>query len=133
MKDYFTHVSYTGQPYSLGKYMSYKDISPSYAVYLSKFSIETEPISYEEAIKDKRWVDAMKLEIQALEENGTWEVVKLPAGKSAIGCKWVFKIKYQADGKIERFKARLVANGYNQTKGIDYQKTFYPVVKNGDC
>ena len=55
MKDYFTHVSYTGQPYSLGKYMSYKDISPSYAVYLSKFSIETEPRSYEEAIKDKRW------------------------------------------------------------------------------
>ena len=113
--------------------MSYKDISPSYAVYLSKFSVENEPRSYEDAIKDKRWVEEMKLEIQALEENGTWEVVKLPAGKSAIGCKWVFKIKYQADGKIERFKARLVANGYNQTKGIDYQKTFYPVVKNGDC
>lgn len=54
----------------------------------------------------------MQLEIHALEENDTWELCILPANKIAIGCKWVFRIKYNADGTIERFKARLVAKGY---------------------
>lgn len=61
-----------------------------------------------EAVLDSRWVDAMKQEIRALEENDTWEVVSLPQGKVPIGCKWVYRIKYQPDGSIERFKARLV-------------------------
>lgn len=68
----------------------------------SASSIETE------AILDSRWIDAMKQEIWALEENGTWEVVSLPQGKIPIGCKGVYKVKYQSDGSIEQFKARLV-------------------------
>lgn len=71
----------------------------------------------------------MQQKIQALEENETLKLVALPPGKPAIGCKWVFKIKYRSDGHIERFNARLVAKGYNQSEGIDYQETFFPVVK----
>lgn len=51
----------------------------------------------------------MKAEIQALEDNKTWELVDLPKGKKAIGCKWVYKIEYNIDGEVERFKAKLVA------------------------
>lgn len=71
----------------------------------------------------------MRTEIQALEDNGTWELVKLPPGKRPIGCKWVYKLKYKADGSIERFKARMAAKSYNQKEGLDYNKTFSPIVK----
>ena len=54
----------------------------------------------------------MAAEIQALELNNTWSLVPLPPHKRAVGCKWVFKIKYKSDGSVERYKARLVAKGY---------------------
>ncbi len=67
----------------------------------------------------------MNVEMEALEQNKTWELVKLPP----VGCKWVFTVKYKADGTIERYKAQLVAKGYTQTYGIDYLETFAPVAK----
>lgn len=79
------------------------------------------------AATQKSWQDAMQEEISALEKNGTWDLVMLPQGKQVVGCKWVFKVKYLADGSVERYKARLVAKGYTQEPGIDYDETFAPV------
>ena len=71
----------------------------------------------------------MDKEIQALESNHTWAVTALPPGKSPIGCKWVYKVKFNPDGSIDRYKARLVAKGYTQQAGLDFLETFSPVAK----
>ena len=65
--------------------------------------------------------------MDALTDNGTWDLVCLPAGKKAIGCRWVFTVKVNPDGSVARLKARLVAKGYAQTYGVDHSNTFYPV------
>jgi Reverse transcriptase (RNA-dependent DNA polymerase) len=68
----------------------------------------------------------MKEEFDALQKNITCEIVQLPKGKKVVECKWVYKLKYNSDGIIERHKARLVAKGYTQTHGIDCQEIFAP-------
>ncbi|KAM1319724.1 hypothetical protein ACFX2H_004687 [Malus domestica] len=88
-----------------------------------------EPATYKSALKCPVWVDAMQEELSALHTQSTWSLVPLPAQKNLVGCKWVFKIKRNADGSIGRYKARLVAKGFNQEEGIDYGETFSPVVK----
>ena len=65
----------------------------------------------------------------ALQKNSTWTLVQLPKGKRTVGCKCVFSIKHKANGLIEKYKARLMAKGYTQTHGIDYQETFSPIAK----
>ncbi|GKA33761.1 retrovirus-related pol polyprotein from transposon TNT 1-94 [Tanacetum coccineum] len=67
--------------------------------------------------------------MNALDHNSTWALVDLPAHKNPIGYKWVFSVKMNPNGLIARLKARLIAKGYAQTYGIDYSKTFSPVVK----
>ncbi|KAB2627810.1 hypothetical protein D8674_032605 [Pyrus ussuriensis x Pyrus communis] len=82
-----------------------------------------------EALCDDPWTKAMEEEMDALQKNQTWDLVLLPRGKKRVGCRWVYTIKYKADGSIERYKARLVAKGYTQTYGVDYTETFAPVAK----
>ena len=80
-------------------------------------------------MSDPKWQEAMAAETAALEANNTWTLTHLPAGKKPIGCKWVYKIKYRADGSIKRYKARLVANRFTQKEGVDYFETFLPVAQ----
>ena len=87
------------------------------------------PQTFQEALGDPKWKEAMQEEMRALKKNDTWDFVDLPNGKRAVGCKWVFTIKHKADGSVERYKARLVAKGFTQTYGIDYKETFAPVAK----
>ncbi|XP_049349445.1 uncharacterized protein LOC125814012 [Solanum verrucosum] len=115
--------------YPLCNYMSYDHLSPSYKCYIDATSTVQEHVSYADTIKDKRWVEAMQIGIHALETNNTWVLTDLPIEKKPIGYRWIYKVKYQSTGEIERFKGRLVAKGYSQQEGIDYQETFSPVVK----
>ncbi|RVX16840.1 Retrovirus-related Pol polyprotein from transposon RE1 [Vitis vinifera] len=80
-------------------------------------------------MKSWEWKDAMREEMSALEKNKTWEIVERPKGKNIVDCKWIFTLKYKANGSLERHKTRLVAKGYTQTYGVDYQETFAPVAK----
>ncbi|VVA33208.1 PREDICTED: Retrovirus-related Pol poly from transposon, partial [Prunus dulcis] len=68
------------------------------------------PNNVTEALEDSKW-KAMNEEMRALQNNGTWELMPLPHGKKIVGCRWIYIVKLKADGSIERYKARLVANG----------------------
>ena len=92
-----------------------------------------DPTSFQEAIHSSekdRWTGAMAEEMESLHKNQTWDLVELPEGEKAIGCKWIFKKKEaMSEGEEVKFKARLVAKGYSQRKGIDYEEIFSPVVR----
>ncbi|TQD95848.1 hypothetical protein C1H46_018590 [Malus baccata] len=90
---------------------------------------QVEPATYKYALKSPVWYDAMKDEIAALHNQGTWSLVPLPQHKNLVECKWVYKIKKNADGSIGRYKARLVEKGFSQEEGIDYGETFRLVEK----
>jgi len=71
----------------------------------------------------------MQREIHALEKNDTWVIDDLLPNKKALGCKWVYKIKYHSDGTVERFKARLVIFENHQVAGVDYTESFALIAK----
>lgn len=99
-----------------------KHFSSTRVYFVANLSMIQEPKSYSEAKDDVAWVEAMKAEITAMEENQMWEVIELPTGKKPIGYKLVYKVKHKVDGTIDGCKARLVAEGYHQVEGIDLAK-----------
>lgn len=88
-----------------------------------------EPETYNEASEHEQWRRAMKAEMDALISNQTWELVLKPHDVKPMPCRWVYKVKQNADGTVDRFKARLVARGFSQQPGLDYEDTFSLVAK----
>ncbi|KIN98869.1 hypothetical protein M404DRAFT_31015 [Pisolithus tinctorius Marx 270] len=76
-----------------------------------------------------KWQNAINAELNSLEEVHTWDVIECPKGANVVGCKWVFKIKHNAAGEIEKYKACLVTKGYSQIQGIDYDETYAPIAR----
>ena len=94
-------------------------------------NISDEPKTYLEAINSPQkdiWLKAMKEEIDSLHQSKTWELVAVPENTNIVSCKWTYKIKRNIDGNIERCKARLVARGFSQKYGCDYDEVFAPVI-----
>ena len=103
-----------------------------YGSHQAHITIHHEPTSFEEATNSPektKWREAMGKEMKSLIDNKVWELTTLPPTKKAIGCKWVYKVKTNSDGSIKRYKARLVARGFDQRFGSDYDETFCPVVR----
>ena len=80
-------------------------------------------------LEKSQWMKAMHEEMGSLQKNGTYQLVELPKGKRPLKCKWVFKLKKDGNGKLVRYKARLVVKGFEQKKGIDFNEIFSPFVK----
>ena len=104
----------------------------SQAMSMSANSVGAEPTSVQKALNSQSaqlWQEAMKSEYDSLIKNNVFKLVPLPAGQDIIDNKWVFKIKYNSDGSVERYKARLVAKGFSQQPGVDFTETYSPVTR----
>jgi hypothetical protein len=88
-----------------------------------------EPSTYRQAALKPEWLSAMQSEFDALISNKTWTLCPRPLHQKVVRNKWVFKVKQKPDGSIDRYKAQLVAKGFDQTCGVDYHETFSPVIK----
>ncbi|GKA01505.1 retrovirus-related pol polyprotein from transposon TNT 1-94, partial [Tanacetum coccineum] len=94
--------------------------------------VENEPTSYREAVtssEGQQWREAIKSEIESILQNHTWELVDLPPGCKPLGYKWIFKKKMKADGTVDKYKARVVIQGFRQREGLDYFDTYSPVTR----
>ncbi|CAI7933376.1 unnamed protein product [Closterium sp. NIES-54] len=100
--------------------------------FFSPVEMPGEPATLKEALESsdaEDWKKAMESELKGIEENGMWEWVELPEGRKAITSKWLFKIKSDTNGRIEHYKSRLVAKGYQQKEKVEYKELYAPVVR----
>lgn len=130
-KDYICSLVTKGcnTTHPIQKKINYKRFTNKYQEYVKKIENDSEPMNYKEAAIHEKWRNVMQEELNALSKNNTWELVQLPQNRKPIGSKWIYKIKYKSDGSMERHIARLVAKGFSQIEGIDYNETFIPVAK----
>lgn len=101
-------------------------------LYYACLAICNDPTTLEDALtctNSYQWIQAMDEEYKSLMNNNTWILTKLPPGKKAIPCKWVYKTKTDEEGNISKYKARLVIKGCAQKKGIDYEEVYSPVIR----
>lgn len=129
---------YTSGSSSLKTATSEGDLMDCDIAYLSMVKLYTQassvgkPRSHTEALQSPQsedWKNAEAEEITSLESHGNWEVVPRPDDVNVISCKWVYQVKYGADGEVTCYKARLVACGFTQIHGLDYSETFTPVTQ----
>ncbi|KFD60150.1 hypothetical protein M514_27678 [Trichuris suis] len=111
-----------------------KGIPPKKLCYRVQVPRKMEPSSWDEMLslspeEKEKWMSAAEEEMKSLKDYKVWELVDLPQGKKPISCKWVFKAKLDSQGRVQTYKARLVARGFSQKYGEDYDETFAPVVK----
>ncbi|GAA0186856.1 hypothetical protein LIER_34144 [Lithospermum erythrorhizon] len=147
LHDYVTHTVRTmspfspstspsgspGSPYPLNHYVNCANFSVKHRMYLAAVLTRVEPRNFSEAMSHPGWRKVMSKGIDAFEANGTWVMDSLPHGQKALGYKWVYKIKYNSDGSVERLKARLVILGNHHVDGVDFHVTFAPVTKMVTC
>ena len=103
--------------------VSYDKLSPNFRSFVIALDKTRIPRDIQEALQDPKWKATVKEEVQALKKSN------LPQGKKMVGCKWIFSIKYNADRSVNRYKAHLVAKGFTQSYGIDYEEMSAPVAK----
>lgn len=111
--------------------VKYTDYETDFSLLAQDYPL-AEPRSFEEAVSlpdNHEWKVAMKNELQSMISNNVWKLVDRPPNVNVVKCKWVYKLKYDAKGNFQKFKARLVARGFTQIKGVDYNDTFSPVVR----
>jgi len=112
--------------------VAYLTIPEALEVVFKTSVFDDAPKSYTEAMMRpdaQKYHDAACDEIQTLLDNGTWDLAQLPLGRRAVGCRWVFLIKRKSDGSIDRYKGRLVAKGFSQHPGFDFNETYASTVK----
>ncbi|KAE8734362.1 hypothetical protein F3Y22_tig00000773pilonHSYRG00309 [Hibiscus syriacus] len=129
LQQYYCNNASSKCLYPIEGFFSSLKLSTEYGAFVANISSIVEPSYYHQDIKSLTWRNAMSGELQAMEDLKTWTIIPLPDGKRVVDCKWVYRVKYNADGSIDRCKARLVANGFTQIEGIDYMDTFLPVAK----
>ncbi|KAG8478249.1 hypothetical protein CXB51_028152 [Gossypium anomalum] len=101
-----------------------------YEMWTRKRPNQDEPRTYQEVVASpdsEKWLEAMRSKMDSMYENQVWTLVDPPEGVKPIGCKWVFKKKTDNDGNVQTYKGRLVAKGFRQIHGVDYDETFSPV------
>lgn len=111
----------------------FKERTRAERINLAALEAANDPTNYKEAMEREdsaQWEEAMRQELESLEKNNVWELVDRPKDENIVTNRWVFVIKRKPDGKIDRYKARLVARGFTQVFGLDYNETYAPVV---DC
>ena len=113
----------------ISHHLFYNHLFPSHKSYALSLSLIHELKTYKKVVVSLYWQAVIQSELETLKSNETWSITSLPASKKAIGCKYVFKMKLKSDGSIDKHKFRLVAKGYTQREGFNYQETFKMVAK----
>ena len=112
---------------TLRKRIVYKCVANfvSYSYYL----LQVEPTKVEEALQNESWIEAMHDELFQFQRNDVWTLVPRLEGEHIIGTKWIFRNKTNDEGNVIHNKAYLLAQGYSQMEGVDYDETFAPVAR----